>query len=154
MPAEATPGGRLAVLVGADLVSIGKVASKLATQPALAREVFTEREMRYARARRRGDEHLAATLAAKEAVFKALGTGLAQGVDWHDVEVVKAASGRPRIRLTGTAISIADRLGVQSMEISLSHSAGLAVAFAAALCLRQPCPAGPAGRADRAGGPP
>ena len=151
MPAEATPGGRLAVLVGADLVSIGKVTSKLAAHPGLAREVFTEREMRYARARCRGAEHLAARLAAKEAVFKALGTGLAQGVDWRDVEVVKAASGRPRIRLAGAAKSIADRLGVQSMEISLSHSAGLAVAFAAVLCLRKPCPARPAGYA---GGPP
>jgi holo-[acyl-carrier protein] synthase len=146
MPAEAATNCGLVVLVGADLVSVDKVASKLAAQPDLAREVFTEREMRYAGTWCRSSEHLAARLAAKEAVFKALGTGLAQGVAWRDVEVVNAASGRPRIRLTGAAESIADRLGVQSMEISLSHSAGLAIAFTALLCRGDPWSAGRARR--------
>ena len=151
MPSEATPGGGLAVLVGADLVSVGEVASKLAAHPGLAREVFTEREMRYARARCRGAEHLAARLAALTTSTSRQSTPWARPVPSALNTASLAASGRPRIRLAGAAKSIADRLGVQSMEISLSHSAGLAVAFAAVLCLRKPCPARPAGYA---GGPP
>jgi holo-[acyl-carrier protein] synthase len=109
-------------------------------EPDLAREVFTARELRYAEHRRGRNEHLAARFAAKEAVFKALGTGLAGGACWRDVEVVNGASGRPRLRLAGAARSIAGRAGVRSMEISLSHTAGLAVAFAALLCEAEPGP--------------
>lgn len=126
--------GELRLLVGADLVSVGRVASMLTDQPDLAREVFTERELAYACGRRREDEHLAARFAAKEAVFKALGTGLASGVGWRDVEVVNGASGRPRLGLSGATRQLADRAGVRSMEISLSHTAGLALAVTALLC--------------------
>jgi holo-[acyl-carrier protein] synthase len=132
--AESTPR----VLVGTDLVSVDRVASMLAAQPDLAREVFTARELRYAEHRRGRNEHLAARFAAKEAVFKALGTGLAGGMHWRDVEVVNGASGRPRLRLAGAARLVAGRAGVRSMEISLSHAAGLALAFAALLCETEP----------------
>jgi holo-[acyl-carrier protein] synthase len=134
MGAEATRGTISRVLIGTDLVSVDRVASLLAAQPDLARQVFTARELRYAANRRRRYEHLAARFAAKEAVFKALGTGLARRVCWRDVEVVNGASGRPRLRLSGAARSIAGGAGVRSMEISLSHTAGLAIAFAALVC--------------------
>jgi holo-[acyl-carrier protein] synthase len=143
MRAEAARRGSARVLVGTDLVSVGRVASLLAAHPDLAREVFTARELRYAANRRRPDEHLAARLAAKEAVLKALGTGLARGVRWRDVEVVNGAGGRPRLRLAGAARSAADRAGVRSTEVSLSHTAGLAIAFAALLCEADRGPAAP-----------
>ncbi|ROO51994.1 holo-[acyl-carrier-protein] synthase [Micromonospora sp. Llam0] len=133
MPADgASPVPR--VLVGTDLVAIDRLASMLTAQPDLAGEVFTERELSYCSGRRRRHEHLAARFAAKEAVFKALGTGLAGGVGWRDVEVVNAASGRPRLRLAGAARSVAGTAGVRSMEISLSHTAHLAIAFAVLVC--------------------
>ncbi len=134
MRAEATPDTGSRVLIGADLVSVDRVASVLAAQPDLAREVFTARELRYAAARRRGNEHLAARFAAKEAVFKALGTGLSRGMRWRDVEVVNAANGAPRLLLAGRADVIAKRAGVWSAQISLSHAAGFALAFAALQC--------------------
>lgn len=131
------------VLVGVDLVSVQRVTSLLA-QPDVAGEVFTARELRYAAGRRRRGEHLAARFAAKEAVFKALGTGLSGGVGWRDVEVVNAASGRPRLRLSGAAEAIAGCFDVRSMEISLSHLDGVALAFVVLLCGRDsaPTPAG------------
>jgi holo-[acyl-carrier protein] synthase len=130
MPADTAPR----VLVGVDLVGVERVASLLAGTPDLAGEVFTARELAYADGRCRQGEHLAARFAAKEAVFKALGTGLAAGVRWRDVEVVNGASGRPRLRLSGAADVIAARAGVRSMEISLSHAAGLALAITALVC--------------------
>lgn len=120
------------VLVGADLVSVDRVAALLAAHPDRAGEIFSVREL--ACAGRRRDEQLAARFAAKEAVFKALGTGLAGGVSWRDVEVVNGASGRPRLRLAGAARVLADRARVRSTAISLSHTAGLAIAFAALVC--------------------
>jgi len=134
MLAETIHNAGSRVLIGADLVSVDRVASVLAAQPDLAREVFTGRELRYAAARRRGNEHLAARFAAKEAVFKALGTGLSRGMRWRDVEVVNAANGKPRLLLAGRADLIAERAGVWSAQISLSHAAGFALAFAALEC--------------------
>ena len=144
MLADATRRGAPRVLVGTDLVSVDRITSLLAAQPDLAPEVFTARELSYAAHRRGRNEHLAARFAAKEAVFKALGTGLAGGVRWRDVEVVNGASGRPRLRLAGAARLIAGRAGVRSMEISLSHTAGFAIAFAALLCEADPRAAGQA----------
>lgn len=143
MRAEPTRDAGSRVLIGADLVSVDRVASVLAAQPDLAREVFTARELRYAAARRRGNEHLAARFAAKEAVFKALGTGLSRGMRWRDVEVVNAANGRPRLLLAGRADLAARRAGVWSAQISLSHAAGFALAFAALECAAEDRPGSP-----------
>jgi holo-[acyl-carrier protein] synthase len=90
--------------------------------------VFTPAERAYAGDGPRRDEHLAARFAAKEAVFKALGTGWAEGVGWTDVEVVREASGKPAVRLSGGASERADRLGVKRWHISLTHTASVALA--------------------------
>jgi holo-[acyl-carrier protein] synthase len=60
--------------------------------------------------------------AAKEAVFKALGTGLSGGLRWVDAEVRNEPSGKPCLTLSGAAKELADQLGVQTILISLSHS--------------------------------
>lgn len=143
MSAETIHNAGSHVLIGADLVSVDRVASVLAAQPDLARQVFTGRELRYAAARRRGNEHLAARFAAKEAVFKALGTGLSRGMRWCDVEVVNAANGKPRLLLAGGADLAAKRAGVWSAQISLSHAAGFALAFAALECAAEDRPGSP-----------
>ncbi|OLF15038.1 holo-ACP synthase [Actinophytocola xanthii] len=118
-------------MVGVDLTGVGRVESLLAGQPGIEDEVFTPRELAYARHRRRPAEHLAARFAAKEAVFKAFGTGLGAGMRWRDVEVVNGASGRPRLHLHGAAAALAESRGVERMTISLSHSDGIAIAFVA-----------------------
>lgn len=73
---------------------------------------------------------LAARFAAKEAVAKALGTGIGPaGVHWTDIEVSKAASGSPpKLRLTGGALDRYHQLDGQSISISMSHEGGLALA--------------------------
>ncbi|MEO0477146.1 MAG: holo-ACP synthase [Planctomycetota bacterium] len=73
-------------------------------------------------------QRYAARFAAKEAVLKVLGTGWSGGIAWTDVEVVKEATGQPRVRLHGEAASIADRLGITAWHISLSHLEGHALA--------------------------
>ena len=60
--------------------------------------------------------------------MKALGTGWRRGVTWQDFEVANLPSGRPTLRLSGRAATIADDLGVGSVFLSLSHTATLAIA--------------------------
>ena len=64
---------------------------------------------------------LAARFAAKEAVAKALGTGLGK-VAWTDVEILRGESGEPVLILHGTARRLAEEMGLNSWAISLSHT--------------------------------
>ena len=75
-------------------------------------------------------ERYAARFAAKEAVGKAIGTGLmSEGVGMHDIEVVKDERGTPKIVLTGGALAHAEKIGMSSISISLSHDGGMAGAY-------------------------
>ena len=91
------------------------------------RRVFTEGEIAYCTRRRNPAPHLAARFAAKEAGMKALGTGHSRGVLWKDLEVVRV-SGPPQLRLHGGAAARAERMGVQSSLLTLTHSEALAMA--------------------------
>lgn len=95
--------------------------------------IYTPRELEYCRARGRGAQHLAARFAGKEAVLKALGTGLGRSMRWTEVEIVPGLRGRPEVYLYGAVAAHADRHGIDEVDVSLSHSAGLAVAHAIAV---------------------
>jgi holo-[acyl-carrier protein] synthase len=70
---------------------------------------------------------LSGRFAAKEAFAKALDG--ARGVAWHDVEVRRAESGRPRLELRGTATAAVEKFGANRWHVSISHDAGVAVAM-------------------------
>jgi len=111
--------------IGIDAVEVGRFRRVLARRPALAARVFTEGE------RAVGVQGLAARFAAKEAAMKALGVGLG-AFAFHDVEVVRAPSGAPSLRVTGQASVLAARLGVSSWKVSLTHTATMAQAVVVA----------------------
>ena len=90
--------------------------------------IYTPAERAYVDRKSNRYERYAARFAAKEAAMKALGTGWKQGVTWQDFEVSNLPSGRPTLRLSGRAAEIAAQLGVQSVALSLSHTASLAIA--------------------------
>ncbi len=69
---------------------------------------------------------LAGRFAAKEAFAKALDG--ARGVAWHDCEVRRTESGKPRLELKGTALAMAERFGADTWHVSISHDGGVAVA--------------------------
>jgi holo-[acyl-carrier protein] synthase len=114
--------------VGIDLLEIDRMERALARRPALARRLFTEAERDYAHQRGGAARHLAARFCAKEAVAKALDLRV-----WnpHDVEVV-ATGGAPQVRLSGHAATRAAELGVSGVQLSLTHSRGMAGAVAVA----------------------
>ena len=116
--------------VGVDVMEIRRFAAALARRPRLAERCFTDAERAYCEAKPFPPQHFAARFAAKEAVGKALGIGII-GFVWRDIEVL--SGGKPLIALHGGVADIARRLGVTRVEVSLSHTGGLAYAVAAAL---------------------
>jgi len=118
--------------IGVDLVDVDRIRAAIARTPGLATRLFTEGERAYALAATDPAERFAVRFAAKEAVMKALGVGLG-AIDWHDVEVVRADSGAPSLRLTGRAAALADAAGVTAWKLTLTHTRTLAEAVAVAL---------------------
>jgi holo-[acyl-carrier protein] synthase len=127
--------GHTKATVGVDIVDVARMDRLLQREHA-AERLFTGVELAYCRARPAVAEHAAARFAAKEAVLKAFGTGLSDGLRWTDVEVINDPAGRPHVRLHGEAAELASRRGLESIEVSLSHTADLAIAQAMALWSR------------------
>jgi holo-[acyl-carrier protein] synthase len=83
--------------------------------------IYTEAETEYCKKCVRPEIHYAARFAAKEAAFKALGTGWAAGVKWKDVEIVRLQSGKPELHLHGEALAHATAAGAKRFYVSLTH---------------------------------
>ena len=83
--------------------------------------IYTEGEMEYCKKCANPEIHYAARFAAKEAAFKALGTGWAAGVKWKDIEVERLPSGKPELHLYGEALTRAKSMGTQRFFVSLTH---------------------------------
>jgi holo-[acyl-carrier protein] synthase len=108
---------------GVDITETARIEDALRKHgERFTRRVYTPAEIAYCERFKNPAERLAARFAAKEAAFKALGTGWREGVRWVDVEVTHAPSGRPELVLRGRAEEIARRLGVTRTAVSLSHS--------------------------------
>lgn len=114
--------------IGVDLIAVSKVRRVFEGKAALLDRVFTPEELAYAGRQRRPFLHLAARFAAKEAVFKGLGTGLAAGMSWQDVATVHGARGEPVLQLSGETARLARARGFRRYTVSLSHSEEYALA--------------------------
>ena len=90
--------------------------------------IYTEGEMEYCKKCAQPEIHYAARFAAKEAAFKALGTGWAKGVRWKDVEVVRLPSGKPELHLHGEALAYATSEGAKRFYVSLTHDQSVSCA--------------------------
>ncbi|MFO7173533.1 MAG: holo-ACP synthase [Bacillota bacterium] len=123
---------------GVDIVEVARLKRAAERTPRLLERLFTPAELAYADSAPRSRwRRLAARFAAKEALFKALGTGLRQ-VRWREAEVARDPLGRPFFRLEGALADLAARLGVEAIHLSLSHSEHYAVAQVIALGRRPP----------------
>jgi len=115
--------------LGADVVEIRRVRQALKHQgERFIRRVFTAAEQEFCEARRDPAPHYAVRFAAKEALFKALGTGWAKGLSWQDVEVVRREQDAPILVLSHAAEKQSQELGTRSIHLSLSHSDDSALA--------------------------
>ena len=111
--------------VGVDIIEIHRVERAISRFGSRFLErIYTPAEVRYCRGR---VPELAVRFAGKEAVMKALGTGI-RGVGWREIEILPMRSGKPLVHLHGRAKATAEALGISEMGISLSHSRDFAVA--------------------------
>lgn len=116
--------------IGTDLTEVARIRQSIARYgERFVNRIYTEVERRYAVSKANAAERFAARFAAKEAGMKAIGTGWRRGVTWHDFEVVNEPSGRPTLKLHGVAREIAEKMGVQRISISLTHTAEIAFAI-------------------------
>lgn len=121
----------MVIAIGTDLVSIPRMARALMRHSVrLARRLLSDVELEEFQHLKRGRAaFLARRFAAREAVAKALGTGIAQGVSWRDFEVRHDSKGAPQIHLHATARVIAKAAGVDCIHLSLSDEGDYALAF-------------------------
>jgi holo-[acyl-carrier protein] synthase len=120
--------------IGSDIVECVRIGRMIERHGELFLErVFTAREIRYCQSRKHVTEHFAGRWAAKEAVFKALGTGWRRGWCWTDLEIRNDAEGRPRVHVGGVARDQVHALRVSDILVSISHCRAYALAHALAV---------------------
>lgn len=114
---------------GIDIAEVDRIEAAISRHGSrFVERVYTASEIAYVERKANRFERYAARFAAKEAGMKALGTGWRHGIRWQDFEVVNLPTGRPTLRLHGVAASVADRLGVASIALSLTHTKAQAMA--------------------------
>ena len=114
--------------IGIDTVEVQRFREVLERQPGLLQKLFTAGEREYGESHVDSTQSLAVRFAAKEATMKAMGVGLG-AFTFQDVEVVKEGSGAPRLQLYGAAAELAERLGVSSWRLSMTHTCSVATAM-------------------------
>jgi holo-[acyl-carrier protein] synthase len=113
--------------LGMDLCEVDRIQRLLdRDRTRFVRRVFLKGESAYCDARRRPAMHYAARFAAKEAFMKAVGTGWRLG--WWQVEVVRGASGKPELAVSGRARLVLAGRGVRRIHLSLTHTGQTAAA--------------------------
>jgi holo-[acyl-carrier protein] synthase len=115
---------------GVDLIEIERFTSACQRHGArLLQRLFTPDELVENRGK---TASMAARFAAKEAVTKALGTGIGK-ISWHDIEITRGSAGEPVLQLLGAAKDQAESLGLNYWSLSMSHTQEHAIAFVVAV---------------------
>jgi holo-[acyl-carrier protein] synthase len=114
--------------IGIDVVEVPRMQRTIDVWgETFLRKVFTDREIDYARSKKKPTDHIAARFAAKEAVAKALSTGWSSGFRWKDIEVQNDKRGQPNVVLYGKTLELVQG---STVRMSISHSEHVVVAVA------------------------
>ncbi|MGI5892118.1 MAG: holo-ACP synthase [Bacillota bacterium] len=119
--------------VGTDIVEISRLQKIVERSPKMLSRVFTAAEIAYCEKKGNMIEAFAARFAAKEAILKALGTGIT-GFSWLDMEISNLKSGKPVVNFCGSMQKFLQEHHITQVEISFSHVQDTAMAFAVACC--------------------
>jgi holo-[acyl-carrier protein] synthase len=115
--------------IGTDIIEVERMQKHLSNNPALKNKLFTALEQEYAEKRATIFQHYAARFAAKEAFFKALGTGYRFGMAFHEIEVENDELGKPVINLHGKVKEYVEQQNITIIHLSISHVKEMASAF-------------------------
>lgn len=115
--------------IGNDIIEVDRMERHISQGSGLRDKIFTAREQAYSEERATRYQHYAARFAAKEAFFKALGTGYRFGMAFHEIEVVNDALGKPVIEVHGKVKEYIEQHGIKHIHLSISHVKAMASAF-------------------------
>ena len=115
--------------IGTDIIDIVRIKKIIAKDGRFIEKVFTGSEISYCESMSRREIHYAARFAAKEALFKALGTGYRDGMSWKDISVKNDELGKPGIELSGKTLDNFKKKKLRNIHLSISHTKEYAVSF-------------------------
>lgn len=118
--------------IGTDILQLVRARDALKRTPGLAKRVLTPSELSSYEQSGVAERFFAKRFAAKEAIVKALGTGIGRGVSWQHIEITNNKLGKPEVTLSAGAQEHADRQGIVTMHISYSDEQDYVIAFAVA----------------------
>ena len=120
------------IALGTDILEVARIEAVVERQgERFVQRILTPSERAEYAAHSQADRLLAKRFAAKEAVAKALGTGIGGGVSWQDIRILHDDKGAPRVELSGAAAEVAASLGGSQMLLSLADEKEYVIAFAA-----------------------
>jgi holo-[acyl-carrier protein] synthase len=114
--------------VGIDIIEVDRIAEKIGKEKGFRELVFSAEEISYCEQMAHKYQHYAARFAAKEAFFKAVGTGWINGTAFNEIEISHATDGRPVITLLGETAGWAKQKEIGFISLSLSHVKTMATA--------------------------
>ncbi|TXH60848.1 MAG: holo-ACP synthase [Bacteroidia bacterium] len=115
--------------IGTDIINVDRVEQKISKNQGFLEWVFATNEIEYCKTKTYPFQHFAARFAAKEAFFKALGTGWTQQTFFNEVSIVNDEKGKPSIELLGTTAETLSWLKHKKIHLSISHEKDYAQAF-------------------------
>ena len=115
--------------IGTDIIQIERVKKSIETIPGFSEKIFTQLEIEYCLSKKNKYEHFAARFAAKEAFFKAIGTGWRGGLAFSEIEINNDDLGKPSFKLYGKAKEFSDSNNFSAIHLSITHIKELAQAF-------------------------
>ena len=107
--------------VGMDIIEVERVAIRIEKENGFRELVFSKKEIDYCETKTNKFEHYAARFAAKEAFFKAIGTGWMEGSSFNQVEITNDDAGKPEVTLLDSTQKTIASLGITKIWVTLSH---------------------------------
>ena len=107
--------------LGTDIIEVERVAGKIGKEAGFRELVFSPDEIAYCNKKANPFEHYAARFAAKEAFFKALGTGWLNGTAFNEVEIINDEKGKPLLHLLGGTATVIEAMQFTQISVSMSH---------------------------------
>ncbi len=117
--------------IGTDIIEIKRIENAVNRSARFLNRIFTVNEIDYIKSRKFSPQNIAGNFAAKEAISKALGTGIS-GIKWKEIEIIRKVNGAPLVILHDNALKCSNSIGIMKINVSISHSQEYAIAFAIA----------------------
>ena len=125
---------------GIDMIETERVEAKISKESGIREMVFSKNEINYCEAKANKFEHYAARFAAKEAFFKALGSGWKNGTAFNEIEITNDETGKPEILLLGETAKTIGMMSIGKISVSLSHLKNIAAAIVIIEASSRPSP--------------